>query len=146
MKLVKILVYVFATIGVIYIALLAFAYNSSCISYPIKSAVSKNQQRKAELIVNSCKNSMESSIYLAIYNKSDAKYYTQTEISKATSTDIDLSWVSENELDVLYPKNLDIEKGARYTTKGHELNGVQVTLIQKSYLTPHSSGTPNGAP
>ena len=87
MKLVKILVYVFAAIGVFYVAFLAFAYNSSCISYPIKSAVSKNQQRKAELKVNSCKNSMESSIYLAIYNKSDAKYHTQIEIAKTIMGD-----------------------------------------------------------
>ena len=146
MKLIKSLVYLFAAAGVFYVAFLAFAYNSSCITYPIKSAVSKNQQRKAELTVNSCKNSMGSSIDLAIYNKSDAKNHTKTEISKATSTDIDLSWVSENELEVLYPKNLDIEKGAYFTTRGYELNGVQVTLIQKPYLTHHSSGTPNGAP
>ena len=73
MKLIKSLVYLFAAAGVFYVAFLAFAYNSSCITYPIKSAVSKNQERKAELTVNSCKNSMESSIDLAIYNKSDAK-------------------------------------------------------------------------
>lgn len=141
MKLPNILVYFFASIGVIFIALLAFSDHSSCISYPIKAAVSKNQQRKAELVFKNCNNSLESIIYLSIYDKFNTKYYTQTEIAKATSTDIDLTWVSENELEVLYPKNLDIEKGTPYT----ELNGVQVQFIQKSYLATHSSG-PNGAP
>ena len=107
MNLRKIALYGLAGIGGAYILMLTFfSFVSSNIITPLRSAISPDQQRVAELVVEHSDEPPSRVVKLWIHRSDVPSKKNGTVLSGASTTDIDLTWRTERQLEVVYPISL----------------------------------------
>ena len=107
MNLRRIALYGLASIGGAYILMLTFlSFVSSNVVTPLRSAISPDQQRVAELVVEQSDEPPSSVIKLWIHRSDVSGKKIGAALSGASTTDIDLTWRTERQLEVVYPISL----------------------------------------
>lgn len=105
----KIALYGLAGIGGVYVLMLMFLpLVSGNVISPLRSAISPDQQRVAELVVVQSVEPPNSVIKLWIHRSDVPGKKIGAVLSGASTTDIDLTWRTERQLEVIYPKFLAI--------------------------------------
>jgi len=109
MNLRKIALYGLAGIGGAYILMLTFvSFVSSNVVTPLRSAISPDQQRVAELVIEQSDEPPSKLVKLWIHRSDVPRRKIGVELSGASTTDIDLTWRTERQLEVVYPISLEI--------------------------------------
>lgn len=137
MNLVKPLMYVFATIGCAFVALNAYmcsGFARSCELTTLATVVSPNTEHVARLEIEKCNYKAGPEVALRISSKSNPKAWDSSAIGAATSTDLDLTWLSDEKLQVIYPESFHPASVAPY------LGGVAIALASKRVSGNSSNG------
>lgn len=107
MKLRKIALYGLAGIGGAYILMLTFfSFVSSNVVTPLRSAISPDQQRVAELVVEQSDEPPNRVVKLWIHRSDVPGRRNGTVLSVASTTEIELTWRTQRQLEVAYPVSL----------------------------------------
>lgn len=128
MKLLKPIIYVFATIGFTFVAVNAYLSSGlarSCDVTSLATAVSPSTQRVARLQVESCNYRAEPVITLSISAEMNPKEWHSSSLGAATSTDMDLTWLSDETLQLAYPESFRLGSVSPF------LDGVEVDFAPK---------------
>lgn len=127
MKIAKTLTVVLALIGLGYLVLMASIwFGPACEISTLRTVISPNKKYEANLVVQKCPDKNEPTLELQIIDKDIPNQIHSSVIAVATSTDIDLTWLSEKKLQVLYPSSL------RITQEPSELNSIQLAFTTKN--------------
>lgn len=127
MKIAKILTIVLALIGLGYLVLMASIwFVPACEISTIRMAISPNKKYEANLVVQKCPDENEPKLELQLFNKASPQQIHSSVIAAATSTDIDLTWLSDEKLQVLYSSSLQI------TQEPSELDSIQLIFMAKN--------------
>lgn len=128
MKMPKSIIYSFAVIGLAYVflqAFISFGPIPLCETTNIRVAVSPSQQHVAKLEVEKCNDKQEQVIQLSISNPSNPKLIQSVAIGTATTTDLDLTWLSGNRLQVTYPSTYQL------TQQPSEIGNIEIEFVTK---------------
>lgn len=135
MKIAKILTFVLALIGLGYLMLMTSIWLvPACEISTLRMAISPNKKYETNLVVQKCPDENEPKLELQIFSKDSPKQIHSSIIAAATSTDVDLTWLSDRKLQVMYPTSLQL------TQEPSELYNIQLVFWSKT-PTPPSSGT-----
>jgi hypothetical protein len=127
MKIAKILTFVLALIGLSYLVLMTSIWVvPACEVITTRIAISPSNQHEANLVIEKCPDKNEPKLELRIFNKNTPKQYRSIVIAAATSTDVDLSWLSDKKLQVIYPTSLQL------TQEPSELDNIQLVFLVKN--------------
>ena len=85
--------------------------------------ISPSKQHGAKLVVEMCPKQAEPKLELSIFDMATPNHTYSTTIANATSTNLELTWLSDNRLQVLYPPSLQL------TQEPFELNGVEIKFV-----------------
>lgn len=128
MKIPKSLVYILAIIGLGYVCLsvfVSFGPIPLCETTNIRMAVSPSKQHVAKLEVDKCNDKREPMIQLSISNPSNPNHIQSVAIGTATTTDVDLTWLPGNRLQVAYPPTYQI------TQQPSEIGNIEIEFVTK---------------
>lgn len=124
----KIVIYALAVIGFVYLILLgsiSFGPISGCDVTDIRKAVSPGSGREAKLVVRDCPDEADPMLALSLTSAVDAKKSHMAVIGVATTTDIDITWLSDTALQVSHPASFRIDQ------QPTQLDGIAVKFITK---------------
>jgi hypothetical protein len=96
-----------------------------CETDGIRVAISPSKQRIAELKVERCDDKPDPIIQLIISNPSTPNQSNSVAIGIATTTDLDLTWLSWNKLQVIYPPSFQL------TQQPSEIDSIEIVFIAK---------------
>lgn len=128
MKIPNAVIYALAIVGLGYLLLTAFV---SLVSIPscevedFRMTISPSKQYEAKLVIEKCKDKTEPVITLNISNKLKPKELHSVVLGIATTTDIDLTWLTGIKLQVAYPVTFQL------TQEPSELNGIEIKFVTK---------------
>ena len=121
----KITIGILAALGLVVIAAnFIMPYVVDCHSVAIRSAQSPDGTFVALISSSTCKDPEESGTYVHIRNTQTGEM-TGAQAFDNTSTDFELTWTSDHEVVVMYPRSVD---SVGY---GGEINGVVVRYQQR---------------
>ena len=129
----KSVIYILAAIGLAYVLLrvfFAFGPIRHCESDGMRMAISPSKQHIAELKVEKCDDKPEPIIQLSISNPSTPNQSKSVAIGIATTTDIDLTWLSGNRLQVTYPQFFQL------TQQPSEIDSIEIVFVTKQISNP----------
>lgn len=124
----KIVIYALAAVGLVYVLLLGvvtFGPGAGCAISEIKQAVSPGSRREAKLIVQHCREEADPMLVLSLTSAVDDKQSHAVVIGLATTTDVDITWLSDAALQVSHPVSF------RIAQRPTALDGVAVTFVAK---------------
>lgn len=124
----KIVIYPLAAVGLVYLLLLgfiAFGPLAGCEVTDIKKAVSPATRRAAKLIVQHCPDEADPMLVLSLTDAVNAKKSQMVVIGVATTTDADLTWLSDTALQVSHPASF------RLMQRPTQLDGIAVKFVSK---------------
>ena len=124
----KPVIYILAVIGLAYVLLqtfFTFGPIRHCESDGLRVAISPSKQHIAKLEVEKCDDKPEPIIQLNISNSSNTNQVKSVTIGIATTTDLDLTWLSWNKLQVTYPPSFQL------TQQPSEIDGIEIIFIAK---------------
>jgi hypothetical protein len=121
----KPLIFLLATIGLCFLFLQSFWNFPDCESEVIRRAVSPDNQHEASVLVEQCKNRSGPELTLSISNRETSKRRNSVRIGAATTTDIDLTWLSESRLQFSFPNSFNI------TQQPSEIGGIEIRFLPK---------------
>lgn len=125
MNILKPLVYVLAAIGLAYVSFLVFwSISPSCEIADIRIAISPSKQHEARLIEETCPKH-DPSLVLRLTDKDTPNKSVNSTIAMATTTNVDITWLAENKLQVAYPQSLQL------TQQPSQIDGVEIVFIAK---------------
>jgi hypothetical protein len=133
MKIPKVIIYVLAVIGLVYVfqrAFISFGPISLCETSNIGVAMSPSKQHVAELEIRKCDDKPEPIIQLVMSNPSKPNQGQSVAIGIASTTDLDLTWLSGNRLQVAYPLSFEL------TQQPSEIDGIEILFVTKSISNP----------
>ena len=131
MKIPKSLVYILAIIGSGYVLLIAiFSFIPMCKTSEIRMAISPSNQHGAKIVVEMCPKQAEPKLELSIFDIATPDHTYSTTLANATTTDVELTWLSDNRLQVLYPPSLQLAQ------EPFELNGVEIKFVINPNVKP----------
>ena len=128
MKIPQAVIYALAIVGFGYLLLTAFV---SFVSVPtcevenFRMAISPSKQYEAKLVIEKCKDKNDPVITLNISNISKPKEFHSVVLGIATTTDIDLTWLSGIKLQVAYPASFQL------TQESSRLNDIEIKFVTK---------------
>ena len=122
----KPLIFLFATIGLCFLFLQSFWGSPNCESEVIRRAVSPDNQHEASIWVEQCKNRPGPELMLSISNRETPKKRNSVRISAATTTDIDLTWLSGSRLQFSFPNSFNA------TQQPSEIGGIEIRFFSTS--------------
>jgi len=121
----KITIGLLAALGLVVIAAnFILPYVVDCQSVPLRSAQSPDGTFVATLSSSSCKDPARSGTYVYIGNRQTGKT-TGTQAFDNSSTDFELTWKSNHEVVIVYPRSVD------KVGYGREINGAVVRYQQR---------------
>lgn len=105
----KVVLYALAAIGGAYLLMLVFVFfASSSVITPLRSVTSQDDQRVAELVIEETSSSPEKFVTLSIHRSDAPERRNSATLSGASTTDIELTWRTERQLEVVYPESLEL--------------------------------------
>jgi hypothetical protein len=128
MKIPKSIIYILAVIGLAYVflqAFISFGPIPLCETTNIRVAVSPSHQYVAKLEVEKCNDKQEPMIQLSISNPSNPNLIQSVAIGPATTTDVDLTWLSGTRLLVAYPPTYQL------TQQPSEIGNIEIEFVTK---------------
>lgn len=109
MNLRKIALYTLAAIGCAYLLMLVFvSLVSGSVVTPLRSAISPDHQRVAQLVIEESDSPPTKLIKLSIHRSDAPDRRNGAALSEASTTDIELTWRTERQLEVVYPASLEL--------------------------------------
>jgi len=102
------------------ILLLQSWLNPACEITTIKTATSPNGQLEASLDLSKCPDQDEPELALKMMNKNNPNEWKSVDIASAISTNIELAWLSDQKLAILYKDTLKLRQTPT------EINGVRL--------------------
>ena len=129
MKIPKSLIYTFAVIGfafVFFVLFVKFGPIPNCEVTVLKVALSPSKQHEAKLYINKCNNKTDPELELDILSKANPNAIHGFVIGSPTTTDIDLTWLSGNKLQVSYPRSFRLDQEPR------EIDNIEIVFVAKS--------------
>ena len=129
MKIPKSAIYILAAIGLAYVLLQVFLTLGPirhCETDGIRMAISPGKQRMAELKVEKCDDKPDPIIQLIISKPSTPDKGYSVAIGVATTTDLELTWLSWNKLQVTYPQSFQL------TQQPSEIDGIEIVFVAKA--------------
>lgn len=127
-KMIRSLIYIFALIGLAYVLFLVYftvGPMSHCEVIDIRMAMSPTKLHVAKLEIEKCNDKNDPVIQLIISEQFKPKQSRSVTIGDATTTDLDLTWLTPNELQVAYPSSLKL------TQEPTDILGVKIVFITK---------------
>ncbi len=127
MKLRKLALYSLAVIGLAFVALQLFVWLSphTCWDNVIRTTVSPGREHEASLVITQCNDKAAPVLVLSVKNISGSNKEVMAKLGAATSTDIDLTWLSTDTLQVSYPPAFSL------TQQPDDLNGIHIEFKEK---------------
>lgn len=109
MNLKKIALYSLAAIGSAYLLMLVFvSFLSGNVVTLLRSATSPDHQRMAQLVIEQSDSSPTKIIRLSVHRSDTPNRSVSASLSEASTTDIELTWLAERQLEVIYPASLEL--------------------------------------
>jgi hypothetical protein len=133
MKIPKPIIYVFALVGFAYVAFglyLSSGLANVCQVQNIAEAISPNTQRVARLEVKKCNDGRSPMVVLNISDQANPNQEQAAELGMATTTDFSLTWLSNLELRLMYPRTFKLSQSYSLVG-GAVLSGIDIALIPK---------------
>jgi hypothetical protein len=142
MRILKAIVYIFAVIGVGFVALNVYMSSGlvrSCDGRSLATVVSPDGRREARLRIEKCNDEPNPMITLALSEAATPREEHSTKIGVATSTELDVTWLSNGELRLTYPESLSLASPSPF------LNGVEINYVPKRISNNSFNGDVAGA-
>ncbi|GFE83587.1 hypothetical protein GCM10011487_55870 [Steroidobacter agaridevorans] len=131
MRILKPVVYLLAAIGLAFVALnlyLSSGLVRSCDVDSLTTVVSPDGQREARLRIVTCNYESSPMVTLSLSRQSTPKVEHSTRIGVATSTELDLTWLSNEDLRLSYPESFVLASTAPF------LDGVEIQFSPKKIV------------
>jgi hypothetical protein len=128
MKIPKAVIYALAIVGFGYLLLTLFVSLvpiPSCEVEDFRMTISPSKQYEAKLVIEKCQDKTEPVITLNISNKLKPKEVHSVVLGIATTTDIELTWLSGIKLQVAYPVTFQL------TQEPSRLNDIEIKFVTK---------------
>lgn len=128
MKILRSVIYFLALVGlgsVLLWAFVSFGPIPSCKVTELRMVISPSKQHEARLVVKKCTDKNDTVLELSISDKTDPNRLHSADIGIATTTDVDLTWLSGNKLQVSYPLTFQL------TQQPSELDGIEIEFVTK---------------
>lgn len=126
MRTLKLVVYFFAVIGFLFVAgYVLMHFMPYCEMDRFRMAVSPSQQHQASLAIENCRSKNSPIVRIEISERSKPDRMHAVEIGAATSTDFDLTWLSNASLRVAYPDKFVL------TQQPSEIAGIAIIFAAK---------------
>lgn len=101
---------VFAAIGLVTVGLNFFVeYGIDCQSFPLRSTTSPSGSHFANLVLKSCEVEEDIDVHLRVGREAENSF-SSVRIFGTTSTDFELRWRSNSELEVITPETIQESK------------------------------------
>lgn len=121
-------IYSLAAVGLVYLLFLGFISFGpilGCEVTDIRKTVSPSDRHHAKLVVRECKDDTSPMLELNLSNKLRPNKFHIIVIGRATTTDADLTWLSDTALQVSHPASF------RPTQRPTELDGIEIKFVIK---------------
>jgi hypothetical protein len=127
MKILKAVIYLLAAIGLgtlLFVAFISFGPIPNCDVTVLRVAISPTKQHEARLEVGKCEGK-NPELNLFIFNTSKPNVRKGAPIAAPTTTDIDLTWISNDRLQVSYPVSLQLAQ------QPSDIDGIAIIFVAK---------------
>lgn len=123
MKATKSALYLFATVGLSYLLLQSFSSLPVCESDVIRRTVSPDNRHEAKVVVERCNDQSRPQLKLSISKQATPKKSVSVSIGAATTTDVDITWLSESRLQFFYPTSFMV------TQEPSEIGEIEIRFL-----------------
>jgi hypothetical protein len=127
MKILEPVIYLLAAIGLgilLLIAFISFGPIPNCEVTVLRVAISPTKQHEARLEIGKCEGK-DPELGLFIFNTSNPNVRKGAPIAAPTTTDIDLTWISNDRLQVSYPASLQLAQ------QPSDIDGIAIIFVSK---------------
>jgi hypothetical protein len=124
MKTIKIAILVF-TIGLSYLLLRSFFGSPDCESEVVRRAISPDNKHEAIVATEQCKKRAGPELRLSIVNRATPGKSIGVIIGAASTTDIDVVWLSGSRLQFSFPTSFKV------TQQPSEIGGIEISFVPK---------------
>jgi len=99
-----------AALGVCYLILVAMGFFAQCQYEELRTVESPGSVHEAKLFLRKCRNDPSPIVELRMSTTSKASEYQSFDLGDASTTDIDLTWLSKESLLVTYPTSFKLRR------------------------------------